>query len=405
MATRTRSEAAIVASVESCPVCAGPRLSTIVDLPQLPALVCSEFLTALESRRSPKGDVLLCYCHDCGLIFNQRYEQSNVRFLPGYSASLAHTDSFRAHIGRLANRLIEHYDLRDKTVLEIGCGDGFFLRQICSLGGNRGVGVDPTIAVDSLEQCGEGSVHLIGDSFTVGKHGIAADLICSISVFETLSNPKGLLLGLRELLEDHPKALLYFEVPNASSMFERNAIWSIYYEQYAHFTDKSLRTLFELCGFDVLRAAPCYADGQYLFIEARPRPAGSAAAAPALDDNAVAPEGMASFAKLLASEITRWKRILRDFEQHQEKVVLWGSGGKGNTFVSLVDDDDLVRYVVDINPKRHGKFLPGTGKQIVAPEFLLDYRPNTIIVTNSIYESDIRNQVRSLGLSCEFLTL
>ena len=51
---------------------------------------------------------------------------------------------------------------------------------------------------------------------------------------------------------------------------------------------------------------------------------------------------------------------------------------------------DEIQYIVDINPHRHGKFIPGVGKQIVSPESLKDYKPETIIVMNPIYCNEIK---------------
>ena len=63
---------------------------------------------------------------------------------------------------------------------------------------------------------------------------------------------------------------------------------------------------------------------------------------------------------------------------------------------------DEIQFVVDINPNRQGAFIPGTAQEIIAPERLLDIQPQLIILTNPIYEQEIRQQVAEMNLDCQF---
>ena len=64
---------------------------------------------------------------------------------------------------------------------------------------------------------------------------------------------------------------------------------------------------------------------------------------------------------------------------------------------------DEIEYVVDINPNRHGKFVAGAGKMIVSPEFIRDYKPDTVIIMNPIYSKEIGQMLHEMGLSPELL--
>jgi hypothetical protein len=59
--------------------------------------------------------------------------------------------------------------------------------------------------------------------------------------------------------------------------------------------------------------------------------------------------------------------------------------------------------VVDINPDKHGKYVPGSAQQIMAPEFIAEYQPDTIIISNPLYLQEISRQACSLGVSCDVL--
>jgi len=68
-------------------------------------------------------------------------------------------------------------------------------------------------------------------------------------------------------------------------------------------------------------------------------------------------------------------------------------------------DDTQVPLVVDINPNKHNTYLPGTAQKIVAPQTLMDYRPDVVVVMNPIYVNEISADLAKLGLSPEVVAL
>jgi hypothetical protein len=102
----------------------------------------------------------------------------------------------------------------------------------------------------------------------------------------------------------------------------------------------------------------------------------------------------------------QWRAALAEWRAAGKRVVLWGGGSKGVAFLTtlgLTLDD--VAYAVDINPIKHGTFMAGTGQEIVAPEFLRDYRPDVVIIMNPVYRAEVTADLTDLGLSPEILTL
>jgi hypothetical protein len=62
-----------------------------------------------------------------------------------------------------------------------------------------------------------------------------------------------------------------------------------------------------------------------------------------------------------------------------------------------------VPYVVDINPHKQGAFMPGTGQQVVGPESLVEFQPDTVILMNPVYRDEVSRQLVSLGLAPELV--
>jgi hypothetical protein len=79
--------------------------------------------------------------------------------------------------------------------------------------------------------------------------------------------------------------------------------------------------------------------------------------------------------------------------------VLWGSGSKAVAFLTTLGVDGEVESVVDINPFRHGRYLPVTGHEIVSPDELSTTSPDLVVIMNPVYRDEIREMLRVRG--CE----
>jgi hypothetical protein len=86
------------------------------------------------------------------------------------------------------------------------------------------------------------------------------------------------------------------------------------------------------------------------------------------------------------------------------RVVLWGGGSKAVAFLTTLGVQDEIEYAVDINPYKHGTFLAGGGQKIVAPCFLQEYKPDTIVIMNPIYRDEIQLTLAAMGLYPEIKT-
>jgi hypothetical protein len=101
--------------------------------------------TREEAITYPRGDIRLGFCRACGFISNTAFDPSLHEYSERYEETQGYSPTFNAFARRLAEHLIERYDLHGKDIIEIGCGKGEFITLLCDLGGNRGIGIDPGV--------------------------------------------------------------------------------------------------------------------------------------------------------------------------------------------------------------------------------------------------------------------
>jgi len=119
-------------------------------------------------------------------------------------------------------------------------------------------------------------------------------------------------------------------------------------------------------------------------------------------NDSLAPD-FAAFAENHSRKLAAWRRRLQELREQGRTAVVWGAGSKGVTFLNAVGAGDLVRYVVDLNPRKQGRFVAGAGQEIVPPSFLKGRGIDVVILMNPIYEKEVRELLTSLDLHPELV--
>ena len=349
-----------------------------------------------------RGDIDLVFSPSNGLIYNVEFDADQMAYDVEYENALHHSPRFQEFAQKLAESLVQRHDLRGKRILEIGCGDGYFLQKLCEVGDNLGWGFDPSSSPDLEHVTNDERVTIVREYFESGAMSQRPQFVCCRHVLEHIPDPVNFLRQLRQI-DSLAGATFYFEVPDARFTLQRGGYWDILYEHCSYFTDVSMSTVFRAAGFRVLQTNSTY-DGQFLQIEAQIDPTQENTSADAAAVTALA-LNVRSFSQKFQATLEYWRSELTRRHDAGEVVGLWGAGTKGVMFLNLVDRDRRAAFVVDLNPKKHGCFIAGTGHPIVAPESLVANPPNTILLMNPAYRDEVAAQLKSLNIDCELLTV
>ncbi len=377
-----------------CPVCENARTEVFIEIPSVPVLCNVLWPSRAAALAAPRGALYLTFCPACGHVFNAAFDPALITYDQVYENSLHFSPRFQQYALSLADRLIERHALRGKQVVEIGCGKGDFLQMLCERGDNHGLGFDPSYE-PALGANGAARFEVVQDLYSEKYAHHRADLVCCRHVLEHVEAPRAFVGTVRRAVE-RQATTVFFEVPNVLATLRDLAVWDLIYEHFSYFSPASMAHLFEAEGFGVTEVREAFG-GQYLCLEAVPGPAAKR------PDMAPSPEEMAEtvadFAERYERKVAAWRALLEDLNARQQRAVIWGAGSKGVTILNLLDVRDRIDYVVDINPRKQGRHVAGTGQEIVAPAFLESYAPDVVIVMNPLYEDEIRAQVQAMGLA------
>lgn len=346
-----------------------------------------------------RGDISLAYCNDCSHLYNQLFDPVLIEYAPGYEAALDFSPRFREYADELATSLIDRFDIRNKQVIEVACGRGEFLLRVCALGSNSGVGFDPSYVGNDTSD--DGKVRFIRDYYSDDYSQYTADFLCCRHALEHIPGPRAFMENLRKALSASEGAHVFIEVPNSSYTLKDLGIWDLIYEHCSYFSSGSLGRLVAASGMEVLEVKEGFG-GQFLGIVARPLQDPLSRAGPSFGIPDISSHASA-FAANFTAKVNEWSDKLGQLSNTGKKVVVWGGGSKAVTFLNVLKAEGLVKYVVDINPRKTSLYVPGTGQEIVEPLFLKEYQPDTVIIMNPIYRKEIARLLADFGLAPELL--
>jgi hypothetical protein len=366
-------------------VCTSPNIAPIFDIPAVPADTIRLWPTRAAACYAPKGRISLAFCDDCGHLFNCCYDDDLVNYGADYENSQMLSPKFRRYAEQLSDRLITTYHLYRKNIVEIGGGRGEFLRIMCDRGSNNGVCFDPSYRPSGAEDDIRANVRFVADYYTAKYEAEPADLIVCRHVLEHFGEPRELIATVRRAVAARKDVIVYFEVPNGEFILREQMFWELIYQHCSYFTRSSLCTLFTMCGFRVRSIQEPLA-GQVLAIEASAPPNGVVSNARLSHGSEL---GIPALGRRLGAafdaRVVGWRDRLAQLKDNRQRIVAWGAGAKATTFLNIIDPiGSVISYVVDINPRKWGRFVPGAGQQKIDPNSLMEIRPDVIIVINQM---------------------
>lgn len=372
----------------TCRLCGSAHLASVVDLGATPP--CERFLTAEQlSEPEPTYPLHLQVCTECRLaqippLITPEETFTEYAYFSSYSASwVEHAKTFVDDaIGRLG--LDE-----SSFVVEVASNDGYLLKHVVAQR-IRCLGVEPSVNVGQAARDAGVPTKTAFLSPETGRdvrhqHG-PADLVVANNVYAHIPDIIGFTHGLRALVADD--GWVSIEVQHLLTLIQENQYDTIYHEHFQYYTVESARRALARGGLSVVDVELLPTHGGSIRLWARPD---AVAGEPSermmavLDQEKAAGlhemSGYTEFSERVTKVRLDLLKFLTDAALEGKTVVGYGAPGKGNTLLNHCGiRPDVLRYTVDRNPYKHGRYTPGTRIPILPPERIEADRPDYVLV-------------------------
>lgn len=385
-----------------CRLCGSSDLESVLDLGASPP--CELFLTREQlDATEPNYPLHLRICGTCSLvqlpaliapddIFSEYAYYSS--FSPSY------VEHARSYVDRAVNELRLS---KDSFVVEVASNDGYLLQHVVERG-IRCLGIEPSRNVgDVARQRGipTETAFLSAESGSRirSSHG-PANLVVANNVYAHVPDLIGFTKGLAQLVADD--GWITIEVQHLLSLVELTQFDTIYHEHFSYLSLTAVERIFAANGLRVFDLEELPTHGGSLRVFAQIAATGTYPTGSRVEELR-AREAAAGVAtrKFYEGFQARAERVKDDFvaflvdaKRRGKTVAAYGAAAKGNTLMNFGGcRRDLVRFVVDRNPAKQGKFMPGSRIPIVAEEELRAAKPDYIVILPWNLKTEITTQL------------
>jgi len=392
----------------TCRHCGAPLVHSVVDLGVQPP--CEGYVSA-ERFNEPELTYPLhaMVCANC-LLVQLETDVAPESIYTEYAYFSSYSDSWLEHSRRYTERITAQLGLdSDSQVVELASNDGYLLKNFVAKG-IPAYGVEPAanIAKVAVERGIPTVVAFFGLSTarTLVARGRSADLIVANNVFGHVPDINDFVSGIKLLLKTG--GTVSIEIPHLMRLIEGNQFDTIYHEHYCYHTLLSDSRIFEAFGlrlFDVEELTTHGGSIRMLLCHVND-PRGVAPAVYALLELERAcgldrVETYAGFGEKVRETKRKLLTFLIEVARAGKTVAGYGAPGKGNTLLNYCGiRTDLIDFVVDRNPYKHGKYLPGSRIPIYAPDKIDQMKPDYVLILPWNIKEEIMVQmahIRSWG--------
>lgn len=350
----------------TCRICRGEDLVPILHYPKSPRNV-ERLLEPNSFMADTPIELKVFQCCICGHV--QLIEQLQGDYYEEYLMSHSHVKKMQEFQKQQATAFIEHFGLQSARFFEAGCGDGQFSLILKGLGCEI-LANEPS--VKARRACEKKGLATIGGYVKQGSLPELKgtfDAVVARQVLEHVPVPNDFMRGLREILK--PGGVGLIEVPSIEQTIEQDRFFDFFPDHLSYFSSESLAHLFSRNMFEVIRIFRAM-DGEY-------------------NEAWIKRKEMPELANIQSAAVSI-SGAFRDFLNAESvagrKVAIWGAGAKGVLTLAMVEVNS-VAYLVDLDPVKHGRFLPVSHLQVSPPGRLLEEPVDTVIITALAYKDEI----------------
>jgi SAM-dependent methyltransferase len=331
----------------------------------------------------------LLVCQTCWLVQTEDYAGREALFGGDYAYFSSYADSWLAR--RYVADVQSRFDLGGRSqVVEVAANDGYLLQYVAAAG-IPCYGIEPTAGTARAAR--DKGIEVVEHFFGVAlaqelcRQGRQADLMVANNVLAHVPDINDFVAGFAHLLE--PGGVATFEFPHLVTMVQSCQFDTAYHEHYSYLSLTVVQKIFAVNGLAVFDVQALPTHGGSLRVYAQRSDTGARETEPAVADLLAQEQSMGVNTEVFYTgfqqQAQRIKQELLSFliaaKRAGLNVAAYGAAAKGNTLLNFAGvRPDLLSFVVDRNPAKQGKFMPGSRIPIFSESAVREHQPDRVLI-------------------------
>lgn len=355
-------------------------------------------------------------CEKCWLVQTEDFTDAEDLFDTEYAYFSSFSDSWLVHSKQYVHDMIDRFRLNSNShVVEVAANDGYLLQYVKEAG-IPCTGIEPTASTACAAR--KRGIPVIEKFFGIRlanelvQKGIQADLTVANNVLAHVPDINDFIAGFTSLLK--PKGVATFEFPHFLKLVNQNQFDTIYHEHFSYLTLTTVRKIFTRSGLTIFDVEELSTHGGSLRVFSQRSDTGGES----ISDNVnslltIENEHGINNKKFYQDFQKTTDRVKHEFlsflikaKSEKKSVAAYGAAAKGNTLLNYAGvRKDLLPFVVDRNPNKQQKYMPGSRIPIVEEDVLNHVKPDYIIILPWNLRSEIMHQLSYVhNWGCQFVT-
>lgn len=375
----------------------------LIDLETSPP--SNSYVTAEQLNGPEKWYPLRVFvCTSCWLVQTEDFAHIGELFGGDYAYFSSFSAGWLRHAEEYVAAMVGRFNLDARSkVIEVASNDGYLLQYVRK----RNVpclGVEPTASTAASARAK--GIEVVEEFFGVAlaerlvSQGHSADLTAANNVLAHVPDINDFVSGFSRVLK--PAGVSTFEFPHLVQLVDHCQFDTIYHEHFSYLSLTTVKTIFERNGLSVFDVEELPTHGGSLRVYAQRSDTGirltTSALQQLLDREAEKSVASTAYYEGFQPRADRVKDKLMGFliecKAQGMKVGGYGAAAKGNTLLNYAGvRSNLLPWVVDRNPAKQGKYLPGCRIPIVDESWLTRMRPDYILILPWNLRSEVVEQL------------
>lgn len=381
-------------TLSKCLFCRSKDLIPYLNLGNQPL---ANSFTKFSNELLPAFPLELNLCSNCGhsqlgCVVEPKLMFSNYLYVSGTTKTLEN------HFKSFAQDCTDRFGVA--SALEIGCNDGSCLKQLKEKGW-KVLGVDPAENLQRFSK--ENGVTVIPKFWKRGISDSLPDLdynlIYGMNVFAHNLNPSEFLNECIAVLA--PGGTIVIEAPYAYNMFKINDFGQIYHEHISYLTCAAMQTLCDTFALGVVDVVETDVHGGSIRFYMQQFSSHSKKFLNMVKNEKEVGMRDIAFYEQFSKNVTKNVFLLKNALDVQKsfgcRVVGYGAAAKASTVINAIGSNLLsLDYIVDDNPLKVDRYMPGTDVQILPTSALeMEEGPMAIWITAHNFQKEIIERIKS----------